>query len=89
MTRGVRSSLSTIMQFQKTNESLSFLHRRIKEGKLDNIVVLDDVISQLMFKRFSDPGFRRYADEVIKDANKRKQYVIGFYNSLPNAARKK
>ena len=38
MTRGVRSSLGTIMQFQKTNESLSFLHRRIKEGKLDNIV---------------------------------------------------
>ena len=87
LTRGNRSGLSKILQFQKTNERLAYLHKKINTGSLDNIAVLETIIKQLEFERFSDVHFRYYADRIILDAKKRKKYVQEYYMSLPGSAK--
>ncbi len=84
-----RGGMNAILRRQSKYRNLTYLLERIRSGRLDNISVLNSLIKQVEFRRYADRGLRRYADKVIAEARKRKNYVNTYYQSLPKGLKER
>ena len=88
LARAARRDLNQMARTQSEIRGLSSMLTKLRNGELDNMTVLDSLIKQLHYRRYGDHYLRRFANEVIGEAEKRKLYVNKFYQSLPKGAPK-
>jgi len=66
------------------NNSLGSLKEAIEKGRLDDVLVLDEIIDKLNRTEFPDAGYARFAKEIIASANSRKCVLVSRYKSQAN-----
>jgi hypothetical protein len=79
-----KKDMARLPQEINLNHSLGHLKDSIEHGRLDDFLVLDDVIGKLNGTEFPDAGFARFAREIINSANSRKCVLVSRYKSQAN-----
>lgn len=80
----VQRDRAKLMNELAMSKELGKLQNLIKQGKLDHIPWLEQIVAQLNAKQFPNQGFARFAGEVIKTAQERKKYLSTHYKKLFN-----
>lgn len=84
LSRAVRQDQQRLLNQFAVSRELGRLKDLINQGKLDHIPLLNQTISQLNTRQFSDQGYARLAREVIQAAQLRKRQLLQNYNGLLN-----
>jgi hypothetical protein len=82
--RAARRDMARQSEEINLNNSLGLLKDSIENGRLDDLLVLDEVIGKLNGTEFPDAGFARFAREIISSANSRKCVLVSRYKSQAN-----
>ena len=82
--RAAQRDMARRSQEINLNNALGRLKESIESGRLDDVLVLDEVIGKLNGTEFPDGGYARFAREIINSANRRKCVLVSRYKSQAN-----